>query len=90
MRRRPVALDLVVFTGVLLLGLARLPEPFFGDQALNLLMGEVIADGGTPYTDLWDLKHPGVFFFFAAGGAHFGFNEIGIHLSSCSGCWPWR
>jgi hypothetical protein len=82
MRRRPVALDLVVFTGVLLLGLARLPEPFFGDQALNLLMGEVIADGGTPYADLWDLKHPGVFFFFffAAGGAHFGFNEIGIHL----------
>ena len=29
---------------------------------------------------LVDLKHPGVFFFFAAGGTLFGFNEIGTHL----------
>jgi len=61
-------------------GLARLPDPFFGDQALNTLMAKIIAHGGAPYRDLWDLKHPGVFFFFAAGGTLFGFNEIGIHL----------
>jgi hypothetical protein len=56
------------------------PESFFGDQALNALMGKVIASGGAPYADLWDLKHPGVFFFFAAGGMLFGFDEVGIHL----------
>ncbi len=77
---RQVALDLFAFTGIVLVALARLPEPFFGDQALNMLMGQVIADGGSPYADLWDLKHPGVFFFFAAGGSLFGFNEIGTHL----------
>jgi hypothetical protein len=77
---RRYALDIVVFTGVILVGLARLPDPFFGDQALNTLMANVIAHGGAPYRDLWDLKHPGVFFFFAAGGALFGFNEIGIHF----------
>jgi hypothetical protein len=74
------ALDIVVFAGILIVGFARLPAPFTGDQALNMLMGRVIADGGAPYVDLWDLKHPGIFLFFAAGGAVFGFTEIGIHL----------
>jgi hypothetical protein len=74
------ALDIVVFGGILIVGFARLPAPFTGDQALNMLMGRVIANGGAPYVDLWDLKHPGIFLFFAAGGALFGFTEIGIHL----------
>ena len=74
------ALDIVVFAGILIVGFARLPAPFTGDQALNMLMGRVVADGGAPYVDLWDLKHPGIFLFFAAGGALFGFTEIGIHL----------
>ena len=78
--RRFSPLDVAVFGAILLLGLARLPAPFTGDQALNMLMGKVIADGGAPYVDLWDLKHPGIFFFFAAGGLLFGFNEVGIHL----------
>jgi hypothetical protein len=73
-------LDVIVFACVVLVGLARLPTPFDGDQALNLLMGRVIAQGGAPYLDLWDLKHVGVFVFFAAGGGLFGFDEIGIHL----------
>jgi hypothetical protein len=64
---------------ILVIALTRLPTPFGGDQALNLLMGRVIAEGGSPYHDLWDLKHPGVFAFFAAGGTLFGFNELGIH-----------
>jgi hypothetical protein len=80
MMRRASRLDVAVFVGILLLGLGRLPAPFTGDQALNMLMGEVIADGGAPYVDLWDLKHPGIFLHFAAGGSLFGFNEIGIHL----------
>jgi hypothetical protein len=80
MMRRSSRIDVAVFAGILLLGLGRLPAPFTGDQALNMLMGEVIAHGGAPYVDLWDLKHPGIFLSFAAGGSLFGFNEIGIHL----------
>jgi hypothetical protein len=78
--RRIFWLDFVVFLSIVVLGASRLPAPFGGDQALNLLLGQLISRGGSPYRDLWDLKHPGVFFFFAAGGALFGFNEIGIHL----------
>lgn len=80
MMRRFSRLDVAVFAVILLLGLARLPAPFTGDQALNMLLGKLIANGGAPYVDLWDLKHPGIFFFFAAGGSLFGFHEIGIHL----------
>lgn len=78
--RRFTGLDIGVFVGIVVLGLARVPAPFTGDQALNMLIGKVIAHGGAPYVDLWDLKHPGIFFFFAAGGSLFGFTEIGIHL----------
>jgi hypothetical protein len=77
---RPIALDLAAFGAIALLGLARLATPFTGDQALNVLMGRVIAEGGTPYVDLWDLKHPGIFVYFATAGRLFGFGEIGIHV----------
>lgn len=76
---RRFGLDIAVFGGILLLGVALLPVTFTGDQALNMLMGRVIAHGGAPYVDLWDLKYPGIFFFFAGAGALFGFNEVGIH-----------
>ena len=73
-------LDVAVFVGIMLLGLAHLPTPFHGDQAINMLMGKVVASGGSPYVDVWDLKHPGIFFFFGAAGSLFGFTEIAIHL----------
>ena len=41
-------LDLVVFLCLLVLGAASLPIPFGGDQGLNLLIGQVIAEGGAP------------------------------------------
>ena len=73
-------LDPVVFLCLLVLGAASLPIPFSGDQGLNLLIGKVIAEGGAPYRDVWDLKHPGIFFFFATGGSLFGFDELGLHV----------
>ncbi len=73
-------LDVVVFLSLLAVGAASLPLPFGGDQGLNLLIGQVISEGGAPYRDVWDLKHPGIFFFFAAGGSLFGFDEIGLHV----------
>ena len=60
-------------------GLVKLPEPFMGDQALATLMGAKLAHGGALYRDLWDLKQPGIFVFYALGGTLFGFSEVGIH-----------
>jgi hypothetical protein len=77
-RRR--AVDVAVFTLVLVAGYTRLPEPFFADQTVNLLMGQVIARGGAPYVDLWDPSYPGTFLFFAAAGEAFGYTEISIHV----------
>ena len=44
---RRLWLDVVVFLGIMVVAAARLPTPFGGDQALNLLIGQVIHDGGS-------------------------------------------
>ena len=80
LRTRIRWLDILVFLGILTVAVARLPTPLGGDQAQNVLIAQVIDEGGAPYREVWDLKHPGLFFFNAAAGALFGFDEIGIHL----------
>ena len=72
-------LDIAVLTAVMLIGLAKLPQPFTGDQALSAMMAMKLAHGEVMYADLWDLKQPGIFLFYYVGGALFGFNEVGIH-----------
>ena len=54
--------------------------PFDGDQSIFLLAGETIASGGRIYVDYWDVKQPGIYLFFAAGGSLFGFTSWGVHL----------
>ena len=78
-------LDPIVFLGIIVIGATSVSIPFGGDQGLNLLIGQVIADGGAPYRDVWDLKHPGIFFFFGAGGSLFGFDEFGVRVFEL--CW---
>jgi hypothetical protein len=39
-----------------------------------------MTEGAVLYRDLFDVKQPGIFLFYAAGGLLFGFTEIGIHL----------
>ncbi len=63
-----------------LLGLMRLPEPLWGDQALFLVGGQAIRDGALLYRDFWDLKQPGIYGLYALAGSLFGFNGIGAHL----------
>jgi hypothetical protein len=72
-------IDVLAVSGVIVLGLIRLPQPFMGDQALNTVMASKITRGGIIYRDLWDLKQPGIFGFLLVGGRLFGFSEIGIH-----------
>ncbi len=64
----------------ILLGLMRLPEPLWGDQALFLVGGQAIRDGAMLYRDFWDLKQPGIYGLYALAGSLFGFNAVGAHL----------
>jgi hypothetical protein len=54
--------------------------PFWGDQALFTVFARELTQGAMLYRDLFDIKQPGIFVFYAFGGLVFGFNEVGIHL----------
>ena len=71
---------LAVWTGILLLGLSRLHFPLGGDQALFLSYAQGMDQGARLYVDLWDVKQPGVFWFYWLAGKLFGFGPVGIHL----------
>jgi hypothetical protein len=65
---------------VLVLGLIHLPHPFGWDQSLFTVGAERLSAGGVLYRDFWDVKQPGIYWFFAVAGWLFGFSEPGIHL----------
>ncbi len=77
--RKFTRLDAIVIIAVVLVGLIHLPYPFDGDQALFTVGAEKLSRGAILYRDFWDLKQPGVFFFYLLGGRLFGFTEVGIH-----------
>jgi hypothetical protein len=70
-----LALALVAVAGGLCLAL-----PFWGDQALFTIYGRELTRGAVLYRDVFDVKQPGIFVFYAIGGSLFGFTEVGIHL----------
>ncbi|TLX76120.1 hypothetical protein E9993_07870 [Labilibacter sediminis] len=51
------------------------------DESTFILMGQSLVDGNLPYTALWDLKPPFVFYFFGAVIALFGKSFIAIRLA---------
>ena len=69
------ALTLVLVAGALCLAM-----PFWGDQALFTLYARQLTEGAVLYRDVFDVKQPGVFLFYAVGGWLLGFTEVGIHL----------
>jgi hypothetical protein len=73
------ALDYYSFGTVLLLGVLRLAEPLWGDQALFVVGAKIINNGGLLYRDFWDLKPPGIYGFYALAGRLFGFTSVGLH-----------
>ena len=65
---------------VLVLAVLNLPNPYTGDQALFDVGGRMMAHGAVYYRDFWDIKQPGIFLFYEAGGRLFGFTSVGVHL----------
>lgn len=53
------------------------------DESTFILMGQSWVDGHLPYTQLWDLKPPIVFLFFAAIISIFGKSFIAIRFFGC-------
>jgi len=79
MSRNSVLLFLSLLV-IFLVGLIHLSYPFYGDEAFFLLGARELNDGAVLYIDFWDIKQPGIFYFYFFAGELFGFNEIGIHL----------
>ena len=78
--RTSIATNALALCVVVLAGGLCLAWPFWGDQALFTVYSREMTEGAVLYRDLFDVKQPGIFLFYAAGGLLFGFTEIGIHL----------
>ncbi len=78
--RTSIAMNALALCVVVLAGGLCLAWPFWGDQALFTIYSREMTKGAVLYRDLFDVKQPGIFLFYAAGGLLFGFTEIGIHL----------
>jgi hypothetical protein len=54
-------------------------QPFTWDQAVFALGADAMERGGHLYRDYWDLKQPGIFWFFLLARRWFGVHEAGAH-----------
>lgn len=75
-----VAWAAVALTLIAGIGALKLLTPFDGDQALFLYFAQAIDHGERLYVDVWDMKQPGVFWFYWLGGRIFGFSELSVKL----------
>ncbi|MGA7227325.1 MAG: hypothetical protein WBZ40_02630 [Acidimicrobiia bacterium] len=57
-----------------------IPFPFMGDQALFTVFARMLNGGATLYRDLWDVKQPGIFWFYEVAGRVFSPDELGAHV----------
>jgi hypothetical protein len=78
--QRPFSQGALVLILVVLAGSLCLAMPFWGDQALFTVYGRQLSQGAVLYQDVFDVKQPGIFWFYSLGGSLFGFTEVGIHL----------
>jgi hypothetical protein len=62
-----------------LAGLVWLWYPLDGDQALFHLGARALADGGVYYLDFWDIKQPGIYWFYQVGDL-VGLGDLGTRL----------
>lgn len=83
-RRRPVRsgplLRSAALVGVAGLAAAAVTRPYTGDQALYRLIGRELLAGRALYTEVWDIKQPGIFLVHAAVEAVAGPVEVATRL----------
>jgi hypothetical protein len=83
-RRLCRAAQLATAALVLLSAVASLTWPFGWDQGVFAQVGDVIARGGLPYRDGWDVKGPLVYYLLALSQVSFGVNQWGIRVFDLS------
>jgi len=54
--------------------------PFGGDQSLFAVFARMLSEGSELYVDLWDVKQPGIFWFYLLAGWWNGFSPVGVHV----------
>ena len=64
---------------IAILAAIHLPYPFASDQALFLHIAKELQENARLYTDVWDIKQPGLFGFYYVARRLFGFDEIDVH-----------
>ncbi len=79
-RQRTTLGALLTTAAIAIVGSIDLIYPFLGDQALFTVGAKQISHGAMLYRDFWDLKQPGIYWFYLLAGRLFGFTEAGIHL----------
>ena len=72
---RSVAAVLLV---VALLAALHLRYPLEQDQAMFMTAARELADGARMYRDYWDMKQPGIYWWYQAAGSMFGFDAPGL------------
>lgn len=66
------------FVALVLIAAIYLPFPLKGDQAMFLYGAHEMANGARLYVDFWDMKQPGIFWFYQAAGELVRFDQIGV------------
>jgi hypothetical protein len=81
---RSFAMEAATRAGILLvvaaIALLHVRDGFYGDQALFMVGAEKLHRGAVLYRDFWDLKQPGIYYFYLAAGTLFGFSSTGVHI----------
>lgn len=54
--------------------------PLGRDQGIGLYIADVLLHGGAPYRDAWEIRPPGIFYFYALGISLFGKNDLALRL----------
>jgi hypothetical protein len=70
---------------VAFLAALHLPYPLTEDQAAFTYGAREIAAGAHMYREFWDIKQPGIYWWYTAGGMLFGFDALGVRWMDL--CW---
>ena len=80
MSKHDVLVSAALLVVLIVAALPVLTYPLGPDQGTFAVIGQAILDGKRPYTDVWDLKPPGIFYVYAAALAVVGPSMGALHI----------